>query len=127
MSEIQNKNFDIEKRKPIWIALSSFYLDNQLQDYEFENFAKKIKESPYSLEEVKQIDKEEVFPVLYSNLLYLVGVWSGFEEEWLLKEIIKKLHKRNRFNSFILRIKYARLKWMYKDYWEKLEKVFQEL
>lgn len=112
---------NIEERKPIWIALSDFYIDNELQDYDFRRITSKIKESPYSLEEVKRIDKKEIFPVLYHNLLSVAGVWTGFQEDWLLAEIIKKLQKKSISSPFIEMIQYKRLKWMFTDYWEKLE------
>jgi len=118
---------NLEERKPIWIALSDFYIDNELQDYDFKSIALKIWESPYSIEEVKRINKEEVFPVLYTNLLDVAGVWSGFQEEWLLQEISKNLYKRNRFKRFIRTITYKRLKWMYADYWKKLEEAYKNL
>lgn len=122
-----HKNFDIEKRKPIWIALSDFYLYNELQDLDFKHIASKIKESPFTFEKVKQIDKEEIFPVLHFNLLDVAGVWSGFQEEWLVSEIAKKLQKRTWYSSFIIKIKYAKLKWMYSDSWEKLEAAYQKI
>lgn len=120
-------NFSIEERKPIWIALSRFYLDNELQDHDFKYIASKINESPYSFSEVKQIDKEEVFPVLYSNLLHLTGVWSGFEDDWLIIEIDKKLKKRNAFNQCANAWKYCGVKWMYSKYWKKLNTAYQSL
>lgn len=124
---LSNTKINIEKRKPIWIALSDFYLDTELQDYDFKHIASKIKESPYSLEEVKQIHKEEVFPVLYWNLLSVAGVWSGFQEEWLVMEITKKLQKKTRFSNFLMNLKYKGLKWMYADYWKELEKAYRKL
>jgi hypothetical protein len=117
---------NLSDRKPIWLALSNLYLDTELQDYNFKSIATKVKESPYSFEEVKQIDKQEVFPVLYSNLLSVAGVWNGFDEDWLISEITKKLQKRSWFKDFMLKVKYARLKRMYADYWEKLEEAFQK-
>jgi hypothetical protein len=60
---------NIEQRKPIWIALSEFYLDTELGDSDFRQIPFTILESPYSLDEVKTINKYEVFPVLQSNLL----------------------------------------------------------
>lgn len=112
---------NIKERQPIWIAISDFYIDSELQESDFEYISIKIKESPYSIEQIKQIDKEEIFPVLHSNLLYVAGVWTGFQEEWLISEITKKLEKSNYFSRLINKMKYACLKWMYKDYWRKIE------
>jgi hypothetical protein len=77
-----NETLNIEERKPIWIALSDFYLDTELQESDFRHIAFKIIESPYSLEEVKEINKYEIFPVLQPNLMSVAGEWAGFPENW---------------------------------------------
>jgi hypothetical protein len=112
------KEINIEARKPIWLALSEFYLDTELQEIDFKYITEKILESPYSLEEVKQINKYEVFPILQLNLLSVAGVWAGFDEEWLIKSIIKSLNKRNKVNKLVIESSYLTLKWICTDYWD---------
>ncbi|MGB3150415.1 MAG: hypothetical protein WBB27_07095 [Maribacter sp.] len=119
-----NEVLNIEERKPIWIALSDFYLDTELQEATFRYIATKIAESPYSFKKVKEIDKYEIFPVLKNNLLSVAGEWAGFEEEWLVNRIKESLSKRNTIKKMEIESTYLILKWMYKDYWEKLEKVY---
>lgn len=116
---------DLKKRKFIWIALSNFYLDQELKERDFAQIAATIKESPYSFIQVKKIDKEEVFPVLSSNSQHTTGVWSGFNEVWLVTEISKKIESRTRINQFVNRLKYAGQKKMYSEYWKRLEQYFQ--
>lgn len=112
---------NLSERKPIWIELSNLYLDTELQDYTLRHIAVKFKESNYTLEEIKQIDKEEVFPILYSNLLGIGGVWGGFQEERLISEITDKLRKRSRLKCFFNKIGYAICKGIYAANWEKIE------
>lgn len=111
-------DFDIAERTPIWIALSKFYLDTELQSYEFRHIAKVIKESRFSLAEVKIMNSYEVFPVLWTNSITVAGVWSGFDEEWLVKEIIVSLKKRNRIKDFFLRLWFTTYKSYFAAYWE---------
>ncbi len=118
---------NIEERKPIWVALSDFYLDTELQESDFRYIASKIIESPYSFEEVREIDKYEVFPVLQPNLLNVAGEWSGFDEEWLINSIIESLSKRNTVRKIAIESLHLTLKWMCNDYWEKLELVYNEI
>ena len=122
-----NETLNIEKRKPIWIALSDFYLDTELQESDFRYIALKIIESPYSFEKVKEINKYEIFPVLQANLMSVAGEWAGFDEKWLVESITESLAKRNAVKKIGIESSYLTLKWMCKDYWEKLEKVYQEL
>ncbi len=121
------RKIKLQERQPIWIALSDFYLDTELQANDFKHIASKIKESQYSLEEVKAINKTEVFPVLYANLLSVAGVWSGFEEQWLLAEIIKNLENKNYFLKLRVKFRYATMKWMLVDYWTGVESAYKEL
>ena len=117
---------NIAERKPVWVALSEIYLDTELQDADFTNIALTISKSPYGFEEVRQIDKYEVFPVLYTNLLSVAGEWAGFNEEWLIDAISDSINKRNKANQLVLEASYASFKWMYKEAWEKLERKYLE-
>ena len=121
------ESINIKERKPVWIALSKFYLDTELQASDFNYIAQRIIESPYSFEEVKQINKYEVFPILQSNLLSDAGEWSGFDEEWLIKSIVNSLKNRNAVKKVAFKSSYLSLKWMCKDYWESLEKNYNQI
>jgi len=118
--------FNIEDRKPIWIALSCFYLDTELQDSDFRYIALKIIESPYSLEEAMEINKYELFPVLQPNLLSVAGVWDGFNETWLIAGIKDSLAKRNTLKRIGIEVSYRAFKWMCTEYWERLEGVYND-
>ncbi len=121
------KNINIKERKPIWIALSEFYLDTKLQESNFRHIAFKIIESPYSLDKVKEINKYEIFPILQPNLLSVAGEWAGFDEEWLVKGITDSLKKRNAIKKLVIESSYLTFKWMHKGYWDKLEKVYNQI
>ncbi|MES2543545.1 MAG: hypothetical protein V4548_01575 [Bacteroidota bacterium] len=121
------KEVNIEERKPIWIALSNFYLDTELEDNNFKYIALNIIDSPYSLKEVKCINKYEVFPVLNGNLLSVAGEWSGFDEELLIKNILLSIKKRNIIIQLFIEFFYLMFKWMFKDYWIKTENTYNHL
>ena len=115
---------EIADRKPVWTALSSLYLDTELQERDFEGIAKIIQKSPYSLDEVKTIDKYEVFPVLIPNLLSVAGEWAGFNEEWLVDAIIRNLPKRDSTRRLRIEIQYLLFGRMNKDYYKQLEGMY---
>jgi len=87
----------------------------------------KIIESPYSFEKIKEIKKYEIFSVLQPNLMSVAGEWTEFDKEWLVNCIKKSLAKRNTVKKIGIESSYLTFKWMCKDYWEKLEKVYNEL
>ncbi len=115
---------NIEQRRPIWLALSAFYLDTELEEPDLRQIAFTILDSPYSFDEVRSINKYEVFPVLQANLLSPAGEWAGFDETWLIDKITTRLSNRNKLNDLGVELRYQALKWMCKNYWKKLEKIY---
>ena len=101
------EDIDIEARRPVWEALSTLFLDTDvtlLRDYR----VGKLAESPYTLDELEEILREEVFPVCSWNLFSVAGVWSGFDQEFLEKAIMKRMRRRFKMSlglgrSFITR------------------------
>ncbi len=120
-----NSNINIEERKPIWIVLSEFYLDTELQEADFRHIAATILDSPYTIEEVKEINKYEVSPSLQINLLSVAGEWAGFDEEWLIDRITKSLSNRSAIKRIAIETSYKSLKWMQKKYWKLLTKTYE--
>jgi hypothetical protein len=118
---------NIEQRKPIWMALSEFYLDTELQDSDFRHIAFTILDSPYSLDEVKTINKYEVFPILQANLLSSAGEWAGFDEEWLVEKILYLIEKKSKIGRIATEVTYPMFKWMCKNYWKKLETIYNDI
>jgi len=84
---------DIEARKPVWEALSTLFLDTNvslLREYRTD----KLAESPFTLEELEEILRDEVFPICSWNWFSIAGVWAGFDPEFLEKSILQRLHRR---------------------------------
>jgi hypothetical protein len=115
--------FDIEHCKPIWMALSAFYLDTELLDSDIQNINSIIKNSPYSLEEVKAINMYEVFPVLHPNLMSVAGEWAGFDQEWLVDEILLLVKKNSRIRRWWSNLVFNIYKEMFEGYWEKIARL----
>ncbi|MDP9959841.1 DUF7079 family protein [Chryseobacterium lathyri] len=122
-----SKSIHSKERKPVWIALSDFYLDTELQDFNFRYIAKTIIESPYTFEEVKTINMYEVFPILQSNLLQPAGEWAGFNEKWLVEAITNYLETKNSSDDTMINTSYKKYGWMQEDYWLQLESTYNEM
>ena len=118
---------NIEERKPVWSALSEFYLDTELQESDYCHIAATIIDSPYSIDEVKKINKYEVFPVLQPNLLSIAGEWAGFDEEWLTKLITDSLSKRNVIKKIAIEGFYKCMSWIHIGNWKRTKKAYHEL
>ncbi len=121
MNETQNYK-QLEIRKKIWIELSEFYLDTELTDVQFDQISNTFLQSGLAIDETKEIDLMEVFPLLQSNLFSFAGAWAGFDEDWLLEECTKRFYKRkNIFYRLNCKFWNFFFYWMRKDYWKHVE------
>jgi hypothetical protein len=73
---------DLDARRPVWVALSSMFLDADVS-LARESRAKALAALPYSLQELEQVLVEEVYPVCWSNLNAAAGERIGFNPDWL--------------------------------------------
>lgn len=83
---------DLERRRPVWDALSSFFLDMELDDEHRRHIAQTILDSGYLLSEIEAILWEELFPVARSNLCDVAGMWAGFDLDWIQEQILARRH-----------------------------------
>lgn len=118
---------EIEDRKPLWNALSDFYLDTELTADDFKRIAKIFKSSKYNLSQIRAIDKYEVFPVLQPNLLNIAGEWAGFPEKWFYETIVDRLKQRKFIHKIMLEVSHRMYRWMTKDYWQKVTEAYNNV
>ena len=79
---------DLEKRVPVWSALSELFLDKELDQADFQYIANRIRESGFSTLEAQEILWNEVFPALADNLRIITGEWAYFADDWLQERIL---------------------------------------
>ena len=97
MIELVIKDIDVERRRPVWAAISDLWRDTEIQDYEIEHIAVVLAESRYTKDELHEIYAFEVAPVVWRNLMTAVPpVWAGFDEDWLVGEILKVIERQRR-------------------------------
>ncbi|HWV13878.1 MAG TPA: hypothetical protein VN030_00490 [Cellvibrio sp.] len=85
---------NLEKRRAVWVALSDLFLDSDVST-SYDYISRVCAESSYSLEELNHILRYEVAPVCLPNLWSIAGEWAGFNEEWLVASIQKKLRAKS--------------------------------
>ena len=79
---------ELIRRRPVWAALSELFLDTELDELDIHWLAHTLHESGYPLAELEHILRTEVAPIVGGNLLSVVGVWSGFDLDWLERQIL---------------------------------------
>jgi hypothetical protein len=80
---------DIEKRRPVWHALSDLFLDTDTS-LSREWRVRELSQSHYSIEELEEILVAEVYPACRGNLFSIAGEWAGFDMEWLVGRIQRR-------------------------------------
>ena len=70
----------------MWLALSDLFLDTEVNIWREAN-TRLLAASPYSLDELDAILREEVYPACSFNLSLVAGEWAGFEPGWLERRI----------------------------------------
>ena len=64
---------EIERRKPVWAALSELWLDTELTQDDLQRIAGVMKRSGYSVPQLRDIYLFEVAPVVFRNLFTVAG------------------------------------------------------
>jgi hypothetical protein len=90
----------LQRRKPLWSALSELWLDTEVSRYDIQSIAEAATVSGYDIVELNEIYLYEVAPVVFVNLLVPAGAWQGFDEEWLHAEARKRAESRSLWLRF---------------------------
>ncbi len=128
----QYKKNELEQRLPVWNAISELWVDNELN---IDSIAQVLVESGYTKEELNQIFKFEVSPVVWKNFGFFMfpnpipPVWSGFNSDWLKEKILKNIEKnQNKFYRLYIQNSLCTLLRTYfvKEEWNQILSIFEK-
>ncbi|KAI1146785.1 hypothetical protein F4825DRAFT_439538 [Nemania diffusa] len=95
-----------QSRDSICIVLSALFLDVQLSQREIYSMAASLHQLNASADVLDDILYHDLFPILCPNLLGVCGIWTAFDEQWLLGQIYRRrkahLSYVQRFCDYIL-------------------------
>ena len=80
---------ELERRRPVWSALSDLFLDTEVRPAHAWR-ARVCARSGLDLPALRAIFDDELHPLLYSNLLSIAGEWAGFDDAWLEGAIVSR-------------------------------------
>lgn len=84
---------DLERRRPVWEALSDLFLDTELDEAHLRHIASTLVISGYSDPELNDILYGEVYPACICNLHSFVGEWDGIDVECVERRILRNERK----------------------------------
>lgn len=71
-------------------ALSCLFLDIELTLFEIDSIAASFRPLNIPSATLGHMLRYDVFPILYSNLLSVVGIWDGFDDDWPLEQVERR-------------------------------------
>ena len=80
---------EIERRLPLWIALSDLFLDTEPTRSTYENIVGTIIDRGFQPEHAEAILREDVAPAFWTNLLAPAGEWQGWEDGLVRERVIR--------------------------------------
>jgi hypothetical protein len=87
---------ELSRRRPVWEALSAFFLDTALDDSQLREIAAILHASGYTESQLDDVLTTELAPLLYPNLCIWVtvaGVWNGFDVTWIERQVLTGKHR----------------------------------
>jgi hypothetical protein len=95
---MEKVSVEIERRRPVWQALSDLWLDTEPDSDTFDYIVRVMIESRYSLDELSCIFSYEVAPAVYRNLynIFPGGTWGAFDLNWLREAIVENMERQAR-------------------------------
>jgi hypothetical protein len=86
---------DIDRRLPVWHALSQLFLDTEPQPQDYESIAARLRACGYPIQEIHRILLDEVAPAFGPNLASVAGEWAGWSESALRDLVLRSLRERD--------------------------------
>ena len=80
---------EIERRLPVWVAMSDLFLDTYPFDWTLRRIAATVIEADFTEAEAREILRAEVGPAFAGNLLQVAGEWAMFGEDEVRREILR--------------------------------------
>lgn len=93
-----------EQRRHAWHALSDLFLDTEHDEASCRRICRELRATGFSLEELDAIYADEVATVCVWNTCSVAGLWSGFDQRDLERQISEKLANQ----AFLRRIRFLR-------------------
>ena len=115
---------EIQRRLPVWHAMSDLFLDTELQARDYRRIAKVLTTSTYSRAELRSILEDEVTPAFASNLWAVAGEWAGWTESDVRAIMLQSQSRRDVWViSWLKRLMHRRF---IKQEWKKIEEFFEK-
>ena len=91
---------DIERRAPVWQAMSGLFLDTEISLGDYQALALSLAGSGFSRSELRDIFLHQAAPAFFPNLLVVAGEWQYWSEDEARDIVLKCMRGRQTFPPF---------------------------
>ena len=85
---------EIERRLPVWQAMTDLFLDTELDAADYDGIARVLLQSGYPVAELRRIFEQEVTPAFSHNIYAVAGEWAGWDEEFVRERMLESWRPR---------------------------------
>jgi len=95
------RDLDDDERAAV-VALSALYLDTELDEGAHRAIARALVETSLSVDALDRLLRADVHPALWMNMASVAGVWTAFDEAWLLEKVRARRRARLRWPTSLV-------------------------
>lgn len=114
---------DHQKRRWIWQAIATLFLDDEIEESDLHWIAYVAAECEYSERELEVIYRKEIAPALAFNAYGIVGIWGYWDTDWLERRIQRRRGLRYWFNRLVIAPVTI---WLLRHDWKRIKIMFIE-
>lgn len=86
---------EIDRRVPVWRALSDLFLDTELDAADFTAIAETIRTAGFTADQAEEILQFDVTPVFWGNILATAGEWEPWSKSQVREMVCRRLRSRS--------------------------------
>lgn len=111
---------EIERRAPVWRALSDLFLDTELDESDFSMIAEKIRAAGFTADQAEEVLRRDVAPVFWGNLVQVAGEWTPWSEAQVREMVCDRHRSRSRFFAWFHNWKSRRQMAVVRSEWRRV-------
>ncbi|EFY85262.1 hypothetical protein MAC_08671 [Metarhizium acridum CQMa 102] len=117
-----------EAEKEACICLSTLFLDSEMTSAKIATMAQSLHRLRLPVQQLDNMLRHELFPILYPNLINPAGVWDGFDETDLIARVNdRRAHPQNLLQTLGNNVAWVMLRSSVMSSWARVRETLGQL
>lgn len=113
--------------KSACVLLSDLFLDCEMMQIEIDCMARNLHCLQIPIKQIDNLLRNDVFPVLFINLLCITGIWDAFDENDLIDQITSRRRQPSIVQTLGNNIAWMIMSWLVTSRWVEVKEKICEL